>query len=253
LGNRIQAQEILREPRTEGPERPYQIFLPLLARSGGAEPGERIDYAYDDLYRLTTADYSSGEFFHYSYDAFGNRLGQQTHSGGSTYAYDAASRLVDVDGQAYSWDANGQLLDDGRRSYAYDHAGRLVSVRDSDVLYDFTYDGLGDRYQESMDGKTTTFSLGLLAQNPVVLSDGSQSQLYGLGRIGGQGEGGWTYGLPDAPGTTRQQVDVAGELLLTRSYDPFGTLLAEEGEAGVPFGFAGEQTVAGLIFLRARF
>jgi hypothetical protein len=33
-----------------------------------------IDYTYDPLYRLTAADYSSGDYFYYGYDAVGNRL-----------------------------------------------------------------------------------------------------------------------------------------------------------------------------------
>jgi YD repeat-containing protein len=35
-----------------------------------------IDYSYDPLQRLVAADYSTGEFFHYSYDAVGHRLTQ---------------------------------------------------------------------------------------------------------------------------------------------------------------------------------
>ncbi|MBK9005790.1 MAG: RHS repeat protein [Anaerolineae bacterium] len=33
-----------------------------------------IDHLYDSLYRLTEANYSIGDFYHYTYDAVGNRL-----------------------------------------------------------------------------------------------------------------------------------------------------------------------------------
>ena len=52
-----------------------------------------IDYTYDPLQRLIAADYSTGEFFHYSYDAVGNRLTQDTLAGTNTYVYDIANRL----------------------------------------------------------------------------------------------------------------------------------------------------------------
>ena len=87
-----------------------------------------INYTYDALYRLTGADYSDGTFFHYTYDAVGNRLTQQTVNFSHTYNYDAANRLAGVDGVASTWDANGNLLSDGVNTYAYDSANRLTAV-----------------------------------------------------------------------------------------------------------------------------
>jgi YD repeat-containing protein len=55
-------------------------------------------YTYDPLYRLAGAAYSSGEFFEYAYDAVGNRLSETTHLGTTTYTYDDANRLADVNG-----------------------------------------------------------------------------------------------------------------------------------------------------------
>jgi len=82
-----------------------------------------ITYTYDDLYRLTDADYSTGEQFEYAYDGVGNRT-TLTQTLGVTptvhsYQYDDANRLVSVDGQAYTWDDNGNLLNDGARTFAY--------------------------------------------------------------------------------------------------------------------------------------
>ena len=51
-----------------------------------------IDYAYDPLYRLTSADNSTGPFFHYTYDSVGNRLTQATQAGTNNYGYDAADQ-----------------------------------------------------------------------------------------------------------------------------------------------------------------
>jgi hypothetical protein len=61
-----------------------------------------ITYSYDALSRLTDADYSSGEYFEYTYEAgfaagkSGNRLSEITASGTTTY--DSANRLAYVNG-----------------------------------------------------------------------------------------------------------------------------------------------------------
>jgi YD repeat-containing protein len=53
-----------------------------------------ITYTYDPLYRLTGADYSTGESFAYAYDAVGNRQLQiriLTSTTVISYVYDAAT------------------------------------------------------------------------------------------------------------------------------------------------------------------
>jgi YD repeat-containing protein len=84
-----------------------------------------IDYTYDTPPRLIAADYDSGEFFHYTYDAVGNRVSQETHAGTSVYTYDPADRLIEVGGVAYTWSATGSLLSDGVHTYAHNHANLL--------------------------------------------------------------------------------------------------------------------------------
>ena len=80
------------------------------------------------LYRLTAANYSNGKYYHYTYDAVGNRLTQNTAAGSTSYAYDSADRLTSAGGVAYTFDANGNLLSDGVNTYTYDYANRLTSV-----------------------------------------------------------------------------------------------------------------------------
>jgi YD repeat-containing protein len=79
---------------------------------GVGEVSVTIDYYYDPLYRLTEADYSTGEYFWYTYDAVGNRLEQETHEETNTYVYDTANRLIEVDGVPFIWDDNGNLIQD---------------------------------------------------------------------------------------------------------------------------------------------
>ena len=104
-----------------------------------------IDYSYDPLQRLVAADYSTGEFFHYSYDSVGNRLTQDTQVGTNTYDYDIANPLIEVDGVEYTWDDNGNLLDDGLRQYVYDRANPLTTVEIDYEDLEFAYTGLGEK------------------------------------------------------------------------------------------------------------
>jgi RHS repeat-associated protein len=203
---------------------------------------------------LTAADYSTGEYFHYTYDEVGNRLTKETHLGTSTYLYDAANRLIEVDGAPLAWDANGNLLDDGVSTYTYDHANRLTGVVQSSATYTFNYNGLGDRLQQIANGTPTRYSLDLNTGLTHVLEDGTSTYLYGVGRIGEEQLGDWKYHLPDALASLRQMIDVGGAISLTRSYQPYGEVLLSTGSETTKYGFTGEWTDAtGLIHLRARY
>ena len=94
------------------------------------------------------------------------------------YVYDDANRLISVDSIDYTYDDNGNLLDDGANTYTYDSANRLISVNGT-ITY--TYNGLGDRYQQTVDNQTTTYALDLNSGLTQVLDDGENSYIYGLG------------------------------------------------------------------------
>ena len=212
-----------------------------------------IDYAYDPLQRLVAADYSTGEFFHYSYDAVGNRLTQDTLTGTNTYVYDIANRLEEVDGFSYIWDDNGNLHDDGVREYSYDHANRLTTVEIDYDDYEFAYNGLGDRLRQAVNGVPIDYTLDLAAGLTQVLSNGDNAYLYGVGRIGEQQPEGWQYHLGDALGSVRQFAESSAAVALAQAFQPFGTRLSMSAPLNSIYGFAGEQRDGtGLVYLRAR-
>jgi RHS repeat-associated protein len=213
-----------------------------------------IDYRYDPLYRLTAADYESGEFFQYSYDPVGNRLRQDTHNSTNLYAYDATNRLIEVDGLTYTWDANGNLIDNGDRTNAYDHANRLIALSDQNSVYSYEYNGLGDRLQQTVDEITTNYSLDLNTEFTQVLSNGIDTYLYCVNRIGEKGNNDWSYHLTDALGSVRQLLILDGSINLTQSFEPFGSMLSNAGYGSSRYGFTGEWTDgSGLVHLRARY
>ena len=213
-----------------------------------------IDYTYDPLQRLVAADYSTGEVFHYTYDAVGNRLSQDTLAGTNTYLYDIANRLIEVDGVAYTWDDNGNLLDDGLRQYSYDRANRLTAVDFGIDEYDFTYNGLGDRLVQAVNEVPIQYTLDLAAGLTQVLAEPDNAYLYGVGRIGEQQSDGWRYHLGDALGSVRQLTDETRNVLAASSYGSFGQPNATAGFALSMYGFGGEQLDETLlVYLRARF
>ncbi len=183
----------------------------------------------------------------------------------TTYAYDDANRLIEVDGQPYTWDANGNLISFGSTTYSYDAANRLTDyvVQLGPSAYygeSYTYNGLGDRVQRtvypSIGGTiVTTYTLDLAAGLTQVLADGTYTYLYGQGRIAQDDGADFDYFLSDALGSVRQLADESGEVTLARRYEPYGDVLESAGTGTTIYGFTGENldSGTGLIYLRARF
>jgi len=212
-----------------------------------------LDYTYDPLYRLTSASYSSGETYSYSYDGVGNRLTMVSPGGTVNYTYDAANRLTDVGGVAYTWDANGNLTSDGVRSYTYDQTNRLTQVTEGSLTTQFAYNGDGVRTSKTVGGDTTEYVLDLLATLPVVISDTEAVYLYGLDIIAQQQSARYYY-MHDGLGSVRQLVDTTGQIETNYAYDPFGVPQVG-GEVHNPYQFTGEAWDAEveLLYLRARY
>lgn len=226
-----------------------------------------ITYAYDPLYRLTAATYSTGESFNYTYDAASNRLTSSVNGAPPTsYVYDVANRLIQMGSQVYTYDNNGNLLGDGDYTYTYDTANRLTRLDDGISTIDYNYNGDGVRVAQTVDGIRTDYVQDIARPLPQALTarqGGTVSKyLYGLGLIaeerGGTGPFAapavWQYTLPDALGSIRQITDAAGNVTLGQHFDPFGGLMASGGSGTSAFGFAGEEQdpLTGLVYLRAR-
>ena len=221
-----------------------------------------INYVYDPLYRLKEANYSDGRYFRYTYDSVGNRLSEEKCAVlpcgtpiTNTYVYDSANRLTSVNGQTYQWDNNGNLLSDGTSTYTYDAANRLTSVSNQSSVSSYQYNGLGDRLSQTVDSVTTNYVLDLNAGLTQVLSDGSNTYLYGAGRIGELQPAGFAYHLGDALGSVRQLADATGTVTLARSFEPFGSVLSISSiDDHTAYGFTGEWADATeLMYLRARY
>ncbi|MBI9044412.1 MAG: RHS repeat-associated core domain-containing protein [Anaerolineaceae bacterium] len=152
---------------------------------------------------------------------------------------------------------------------AAEGSNRLTSVSGKDVI-SFTYNGLGDRYQQIVNSTTTTYQLDLaLLQSASrtglvnVLADGENTYLYGrvstpagrntvVAQISDTQTG---YYLPDVLGSVRQLTSLTGEVQLSQRFTPFGEVKEKYGDAEDAFGYAGQMydEQIGLLYLRARY
>ncbi|MBN1874149.1 MAG: hypothetical protein JXA33_07950 [Anaerolineae bacterium] len=198
------------------------------------------------LTHLTSADYSTGASYHYTYDAAGNRTTLSDATGTHTYTYDAANCLTSVDGVTYTYDQRGNLTGDGTNTYGYDGAGRMVQA--ITPVATLVYTGVADnacnadglRVAQEQGGVATTFVWDWATGVPELLSDGDHVYLVGHDTLGWTTDGEWTFILPDALGSARQTTDATGAVTGSREWSPFGV---ESGEAQGGWGYAGEVTV----------
>jgi len=216
-----------------------------------------ILYMYDPLNRLTEANYSNNDYYHYTYDAVGNRKTQERRVSGvitsDSYTYDFANRIADVNDAPYTWDANGNLRNDGVNIYSYDLANRLVTLTGS-ASASYSYNGLSDRIQETRNGQTTIFTMDYAIGLTQALSDGTNNYIYGVDRIA-QTQGTATeYFLGDALGSVRQLTDNSGAINYASAYDPYGVVTSSLGSSQSAYGYTGEYSgdYNQLVYLRSR-
>ena len=84
-----------------------------------------------------------------------------------------------MDSVTYTWDNNGNLLNDGVNTYTYNTANLLTAMSGPFGSSAFSYNGLGDRLTQNDVNYTLDLNSGLTQ----VLNDGTNTYLYGLGRI----------------------------------------------------------------------
>ncbi len=236
---------------------------------------QTIDFTYDALNRLTSATYSDGTEFHYTYDPAGNVLTYTSTIDGQTttitYTYDAANQLLTAAQSGVTWhytyDGNGSLLQanpgasttSGSKRYSYSVAGFLTKVE----LYDgstwqpqaeMAYDGLGNRLEMTAhaEGQSVTTRYVLDGSQVLAAIAGANSTfyLYGHGPLAELTDA-WAYPLVDGSRTARQLVDASGEVVLASSYTPWGDTLSVSGSGSFLTGSFGGimDSATGLLYL----
>ncbi len=228
--------------------------------SKGLLGSEVTEDAYDSNNHLTKAGATA-----YEYDAANN----PTKIGASTYKYDNADELENGAGAAYTYDEVGERTKTTpgtgpATTYGYDQAGNLTSVErpkegaTSEIKDTYAYNGEGLRASQTIAGTTGYFAWDTAENPPLILSDGTNSYIYGpenipIEQINTSEKA--LYLHHDQAGSTQFMSSETGTTEAAYAYTPYGAVEEHTGTATTPFEYDGQYTDndTGLIYLRARY
>jgi RHS repeat-associated protein len=221
-----------------------------------------LQYAYDDLYRLTSetiAGATQNGTINYTFDLVGNRLQRN-----STVPSIPATGLLNYDANDRTatdpYDPDGNLLSAGAGANTYDFDNRLVQAGGVSLVYD----GDGNRVSETVAGTTTNYlvadsNLTGYAQVLDEVQSGAVSRTYTYGLILisqriANSQGSNFYGF-DGHGSVRFLTSSTGAVTDTYDYDAFGNLVSQTGTTANNYLFAGQQfdPALNIYYNRARY
>jgi RHS repeat-associated protein len=231
-----------------------------ITNHNGEAGAEKTAYEYDANNRLTKV--AGATVYEYNAD------NDPTKINSGAYSYNAADELEKGAGVTYAYNEEGQRTKTTPEkgpaaTYGYNQAGELTSVErpegeGSPKIEDaYAYNGEGLRASQTISGTTSNFAWNATEGVPLVLSDGTNSYIYGPGGIPleqiNNSQGKALYLHHDQQGSTRLLTNSTGKVEGGCSYSPYGTSTCE-GAATTPLGFDGQYTNSdtGLIYLRAR-
>jgi len=147
-------------------------------------------------------------------------------------------------------------------TYGYDQAGELTSVErpkegeTPEIKDTYAYNGEGLRASQTISGTTTYLTWDMTEGLPLILSDTTNSYIYGPGGLPVEqiSSGGTvTYLHHDQQGSTRLLTGSTGTVTGKCTYGAYGTPTCE-GTSTTPLGYDGQYTSSdtGLIYMRAR-
>ena len=204
----------------------------LLSVTAPNAPWLDQSFTYDALNRLTHAEGRYGEA-DYTYDQVGNRLTRTVNGQAEAYTYVADSNRIDeITGDAplsFTLDAAGNVTAMGDRTLVYNQHHRLVRVEEgTEVLGEYTYNGLGQRVVKEVDGQSTIFLYdmnGKLVAEADATGTITTEYLY-MGKIrmakADVATGNLFFYLNDRLGTPQMMTDETNTVVWEAMYKPFG-------------------------------
>jgi len=238
---------------------------------------QATNYTYDGMGRLLT-ELSPNVNHSYTYDDSGNRV---TITGGKTYQYDLNNRLLTENGSkgaGYQYDPNGNLFSrlDGTQTesngsamtvdvsenlggfalYTYDGFNRLVKIKDGENVYEYEYNGDGQRVAKIVNGTRTDFIWDgdyIVAE---ICGDMTTACVRGLRlHFSKDSNGEIMHYLYNGHGDVVQTLDENKSVVNEYQYDAFGNEINPDSADANPWRYCGEYTdlETNNIYLRARY
>jgi len=225
--------------------------------SKGLPGEEKPAYEYDKNSRLT-----KGAGIAYEYDAANNA----TKLGSNAYKYDNADELETGPSTKYTYNEVAQRTKatpetGAATTYGDDQAGNLITVERPEkesvpkIEDSYAYNGEGLRTSQTISATTTYMAWDTTEELPLLLSDGTNSYIYGPGNVPIEqisSGGTTTYPHHDQQGSVRLLTGSAGTVIGSITFDPYGNKIESTGTIS-PLGY-GQYTSSdtGLIYMRAR-
>ncbi len=253
----------------------------------GANSSQKQCFAYDNLYRLTSAkvgnndancsgSLGSGEYADetYAYDGTTGNLSSKTGMG--SYTYDASHKhavATTSAGGSFSYDANGNMthrdlpdvLDANTYDYTFDAENRLVQAKkNGSIVATLTYDGDGKRVKAVQGGTTTAFVGGYFewsgSTSTIVKYYQAGGQTAAMRTGSGSGTSGLRFSLSDHLGSTMLTINADLSGRADQLYKPWGESRYASGALGTKYTYTGQYSYAtpsandfGLMYYRARY
>jgi RHS repeat-associated protein len=223
-------------------------------------PGTEVtETTQDENNRLTKAGSTE-----YKYDA----ANDPTKEGAIAYEYNEGDEITKGTGATYSYDELGERTkatpEKGpATTYGYDQASNMFSVErpkegtTAEIKDAYAYNGEGLRVSQTIAGTTTYMAWDAAEELPLLLSDGTNTYIYGPGGLPieqiNTSTGPVTYLHHDQQGSTRLLTGSTGTVTGKCTYGAYGTPTCE-GTATTPLGFDAQYTSSdtGLVYMRNR-
>jgi len=193
---------------------------------------QETTYDYDALNRLIEFDPPGEGSTSYDYDLASNR----TEAGPTTYVFNALNQLTSAsNGTTYDYDDAGRLIEvdpgEASTSYVWNILDELTSVDTGAQEIGYAYDAFGRQVLRE-DGSAVRLShYGDLSDLPILDTDvegePAMSYVQGPGGLVEQRSGEATsFSLRDAHGDITTLVNEEGEVASRQAYDPWGEQLS---------------------------